>query len=61
MERKYTCIAINKENFWKLTELKVKLRCPTWDDFIKKIYPILIENLEKMKDDYSTSKTSDRK
>jgi len=38
--------AANKEvqegSYWKLMELKAKLRAETWDDLIEKIYEIVI-------------------
>jgi len=59
IKKDFTCISVTKEKFWKLMELKVKLRCSTWDEFIEKIYPIILKNIEK--NDNSTGKTSDRK
>jgi len=31
-------ISVLEESYWKLLELKAKLRAETWDDLVNKIY-----------------------
>ena len=33
-----TNITIEKESYWKLREIKARLRCTTWDEMVNKIY-----------------------
>ena len=39
----YTQLSIKKEDYWKLAELKAKLKVKTWHDLITKIYEIIME------------------
>ncbi len=33
-----TSISIDKESYWKLKEVKARLRCETWEEFADKVY-----------------------
>jgi len=37
-------ISIQEESYWKLMELKAKLRAETWDDLIEKIYKMVFKD-----------------
>ena len=37
-------ITISDEAYWKLMELKAKLRAETWDDLIEKIYKMVFKD-----------------
>ena len=39
-----TSITIEKESYWKLKEIKVKLRCSTWDELIDKVYKMVLKS-----------------
>ena len=34
-------ITLREESYWKLEELKVRLRCRTWDEFAEKIHELV--------------------
>lgn len=34
-------ISIQDESYWKLIELKAKMRAKTWDELIDKIYKVI--------------------
>jgi len=37
-------ISVQEESYWKLMELKAKLRAKTWDDLIEKVYEIVFKD-----------------
>jgi len=39
-------ISIQEESYWKLMELKAKLRADTWDDLIEKIHKMVFKDEE---------------
>jgi len=39
-----TSITLSKESLWKLKEVKVRLRCDTWDEFVDKLYRMIVKN-----------------
>ena len=39
----YTSITIKEESYWKLANLKVKLRAKSWDELIDKICEVMEE------------------
>ena len=39
-------LTISDEAYWKLMEVKVKLRCETWDEFADKIHKMVFKNEE---------------
>jgi len=36
-------IGIHEEKFWKLMELKVKLRAKTWNELVDKLYEMVMK------------------
>jgi len=34
-------LTVSDDAYWKLLEVKVRLRCESWDDFADKVYKIL--------------------
>lgn|GEM_PF-2046634 len=37
-------ISLSKEAYWKLVEVKVRLRAKTWDEFANRIYEIVFKD-----------------
>lgn len=40
---KYTSITVKESSYWKLVELKVKLKAKTWEEFVDRLYDKLAE------------------
>ena len=39
-------LTVSDEAYWKLMEVKVKLRCETWDEFADRIHKIVFKDEE---------------
>jgi len=39
-----TSISMEKDAYWKLKEVKARLRCNTWEEFADKIYDMVFRD-----------------
>ncbi len=42
-------LTLSDETYWKLMEVKVKLRCETWEEFADKIHKTRMKRVNKFR------------